>query len=69
MTCIASPFTESPFHLVGTFPGPENSPYEGGTFDVDIVVPEQYPFQPVKMKFITKVSDNAAVREDAHICV
>lgn len=26
--------TESPFHLVGTFPGPENSPYEKGTFDV-----------------------------------
>ncbi len=20
---------DSPFHLVGTFPGPENSPYEG----------------------------------------
>jgi len=29
-----SPVAESPFHLVGTFPGPENSPYEGGVFDV-----------------------------------
>jgi len=40
---------------VGTFPGPENSPYEGGVFDVDIMVPEGYPFKPVLMKFITRV--------------
>jgi len=45
----------SPFHLKGNFQGPEGTPYEGGQFDVDIVVPEAYPFQPVKMKFITKV--------------
>jgi ubiquitin-protein ligase len=25
---------ESPFHLLGTFPGPDGSPYEGGTFTV-----------------------------------
>jgi len=46
---------DSPFHLKGSFPGPQGTPYEGGTFDVDIVIPDSYPFQPVKMKFITKV--------------
>jgi len=46
---------ESPFHLKGSFPGPEGTPYQGGHFEVDIVIPESYPFQPVKMKFITKV--------------
>lgn len=25
---------DSPFHLKGTFPGPEGTPYEGGTFEV-----------------------------------
>jgi len=45
----------SPFHLKGSFAGPEGTPYEGGHFEVDIVIPETYPFQPVKMKFITKV--------------
>jgi ubiquitin-conjugating enzyme (huntingtin interacting protein 2) len=25
---------DSPFHLKGTFPGPEETPYEGGRFDV-----------------------------------
>jgi ubiquitin-conjugating enzyme (huntingtin interacting protein 2) len=30
---------ESPFHLIGTFPGPDGSPYAGGTFDVVRVSP------------------------------
>ncbi|CAE6458435.1 unnamed protein product [Rhizoctonia solani] len=46
---------DSPFHLCGSFPGPEDTPYQGGTYQVDIVIPDSYPFQPVKMKFITKV--------------
>ncbi|KIR36863.1 ubiquitin-conjugating enzyme E2 1 [Cryptococcus deuterogattii CA1014] len=44
---------DSPFHLVGAFPGPPDTPYEGGYYEVDIQIPETYPFQPVKMKFIT----------------
>lgn len=46
---------ESPFHLIGTFPGPIHSPYENGLFKVDIVVPEGYPFHPLQMRFITRV--------------
>jgi ubiquitin-conjugating enzyme (huntingtin interacting protein 2) len=46
---------ESLTHLIGTFIGPEDTPYHGGTYEVDIVIPDQYPFQPVKMKFITKI--------------
>lgn len=56
VTCFTSSrLSDSPFHLVGTFPGPEGSPYEKGLFDVDIQIPDSYPFQPLKMKFITKV--------------
>ncbi|EJT45143.1 ubiquitin-conjugating enzyme e2-24 kda [Trichosporon asahii var. asahii CBS 8904] len=46
---------ENPFHLIGAFPGPSDTPYEGGYYEVDIVIPDAYPFEPVKMKFITKV--------------
>jgi len=49
------PIDNSPFHLLGAFDGPSGTPYEGGRYEVDIVVPESYPFQPVKMKFVTKV--------------
>jgi len=27
-------FDESPFHLKGSFPGPQDTPYEGGHFEV-----------------------------------
>lgn len=37
-------------HLKGSFRGPEGTPYEGGHFDVDIVVPQGYPFTALKMK-------------------
>ncbi|GHJ85988.1 hypothetical protein NliqN6_2390 [Naganishia liquefaciens] len=46
---------DSPTHLVGTFKGPTGTPYEGGIYDVDIQIPQTYPFSPIKMKFITKV--------------
>ncbi|KAA1103746.1 hypothetical protein PGTUg99_008205 [Puccinia graminis f. sp. tritici] len=36
-------------NLRGQFPGPPNSPYEGGTFEVAIEVPPRYPFEPLKV--------------------
>ncbi|KAI3455086.1 hypothetical protein Pfo_011749 [Paulownia fortunei] len=42
-------------HLLGTIPGPLGTPYEGGTFKIDITLPDGYPFEPPKMKFATKV--------------
>lgn len=42
-------------HLRGTFKGPPDTPYEGGTFEVDIRIPNEYPFRPPIMKFITKL--------------
>jgi len=59
----------SPFHLIGSFKGPEGTPYEGGHFDVDIVIPESYPFQPVKMKFITKVYHPNVSSASGAICL
>ncbi|KZO96768.1 hypothetical protein CALVIDRAFT_545332 [Calocera viscosa TUFC12733] len=50
-----TPVDNSPFHLIGAFDGPSGTPYEGGRYEVDIIVPDSYPFQPVKMKFVTKV--------------
>ncbi|KAF2157976.1 hypothetical protein K461DRAFT_326115 [Myriangium duriaei CBS 260.36] len=41
--------------LKGIFKGPPDTPYEGGTFIVDIRIPNEYPFQPPKMKFDTKI--------------
>lgn len=67
----SSPYrlTESPFHLVGTFPGPQGSPYEKGIFDVEILIPDGYPYQPLKMKFITKVYHPNISSANGAICL
>ncbi|KAI0629968.1 ubiquitin-conjugating enzyme/RWD-like protein [Trametes polyzona] len=60
---------DNPFHLIGAFDGPEDTPYEGGRFQVDIVIPDNYPFQPVKMKFITKVYHPNVSSASGAICL
>lgn len=41
--------------LKGEIAGPPETPYEGGTFVLEIKVPETYPFNPPKVRFITKI--------------
>ena len=41
--------------LIGYFKGPPGTPYEGGVFKVDITIPNQYPFKPPVMRFLTKI--------------
>lgn len=42
-------------HLTGYFKGPPGTPYENGVFKVDINIPNEYPFKPPVMKFLTKI--------------
>ncbi|XP_013791980.1 ubiquitin-conjugating enzyme E2-22 kDa-like isoform X1 [Limulus polyphemus] len=41
--------------LKGEISGPPDTPYEGGNFVLEIKVPETYPFNPPKVKFMTKI--------------
>ena len=42
-------------HWKGYILGPDGTPYKGGIFQIDIVIPPEYPYKPPKMKFDTKV--------------
>ena len=42
-------------HLRGSFRGPPGTPYEDGTYFVDIKIPSEYPLKPPVMRFETKV--------------
>ncbi|CAH2221807.1 ubiquitin-conjugating enzyme E2 T [Pelobates cultripes] len=35
--------------------GGSGSPYEGGIFNLEIVIPERYPFEPPKIRFLTPI--------------
>lgn len=66
----AVPVTEGNMrHLKGTIRGPQGTPYEGGVFEVDIEIPKQYPFEPPKMKFITKVWHPNVSSQTGAICL
>lgn len=58
-----------PNHITGTLRGPEGTPYEGGLFIVDIVIPKDYPFTPPKMKFKTKLWHPNVSSQTGAICL
>lgn len=43
--------------------------YEGGIFHVDIVIPQDYPFKPPKMKFDTKIWHPNISSQTGAICL
>ena len=66
----AGPIDESDMYKwIGTFQGPENTPYEGGTFTVKIEFPLDFPFKPPKVTSETKVYHPSFKRSDGSICL
>ncbi|KAI3761449.1 hypothetical protein L1987_51865 [Smallanthus sonchifolius] len=64
-----NPKFDNLINLLGTIPGPIGTPYEGGTFKIDIDLPAAYPFEPPKMKFATKVWHPNISSQSGAICL
>jgi len=54
---------------MGRIKGPDDTPYGGGIFTVDIVIPDQYPFQPPKCTFNTRIWQPNGSSQTGAICL
>ncbi len=65
----ASPSPDNLFVWNAIICGPEESVYESGAFQLQLLFPDDYPLRPPQVRFITKVFHPNVWWEDGLICV
>jgi ubiquitin-conjugating enzyme E2 A len=65
----ASPSQDNFFVWNAIICGPEESVYESGAFQLQLLFPDDYPLRPPQVRFITKVFHPNVWWEDGLICV
>ncbi|ORY06315.1 hypothetical protein K493DRAFT_203525 [Basidiobolus meristosporus CBS 931.73] len=67
--CQLYPVNDSLCHFKARISGPSNTPYEGGTFQLDIIIPDSYPFEPPKVQFDTNIYHPNISSQTGVICL
>merc|ERR1712113_275342 len=53
VVAVPDPHNYRYFHI--KMSGPNSTPYDGGTYELELFLPEGYPMEPPKVRFLTKI--------------
>eukprot|EP00640_Fibrocapsa_japonica_P007637 CAMPEP_0113944634 /NCGR_PEP_ID=MMETSP1339-20121228/35048_1 /TAXON_ID=94617 /ORGANISM="Fibrocapsa japonica" /LENGTH=147 /DNA_ID=CAMNT_0000949909 /DNA_START=41 /DNA_END=484 /DNA_ORIENTATION=+ /assembly_acc=CAM_ASM_000762 len=66
--CTLGPVDDDITHWAAILMGPEDTPYHGGMFNIDLQFPSEYPFKPPQVKFKTKIYHPNVKTDTGEIC-
>jgi|Laugresp1bdmlbsn_1035097.scaffolds.fasta_scaffold31322_2 ubiquitin-conjugating enzyme (huntingtin interacting protein 2) len=68
--CKAKPYNaDNLFHLEATLYPPITGPYYGNIYTLEMILPEEYPFKPPTVRFLTQIENAHVHPRSGRVCM
>ena len=67
--CSVTPRENNLFHLDAKLYPPITSPYYGNVYTLELRIPEEYPFKPPAVRFVTPIENEYVHPNTGYICL